>query len=68
MLFGLEQRTRLRVVRCPREKISLRYNLRRRGYRIARMSNEARIVAGTRRSLVMEEHGRRMGIEFIIEV
>lgn len=68
VLFGLEQRTNLRVVRCPRRKINLRHNLRRRGYQVSRASNEAWIVPATRRSMLMEEHGRAMGFHFIIEV
>ena len=63
--WGFEQKTNLRVVRCPREKISLRYGLRKRGYEIARASNEAAISNETRRSPIMEARAERMGIRFI---
>lgn len=65
VLFGLEQRTNLRVIRCRKEKVNLRYNLRKHGYQVGRMSNEAWITDGTQRSLLMEERGRRMGMMFI---
>ena len=63
--WGFEQKTNLRVVRCPREKISLRYGLRKRGYEIARASNEAAISNETRRSIKMEDRAENMGIRFI---
>lgn len=64
VLFGLEQKTGLRVVQCPKEKISLRNNLRKHGYEIARASNEAFITAATHRSEVMERRAISMGISF----
>ena len=64
VLFGLEQKTQMRVVQCPREKICLRNNLRKRGYEIARASNEATVTDYTRRSVKMETRGTRMGITF----
>lgn len=64
VLFGLEQKTQMRVVQCPREKICLRNNLRKRGYEIARASNEAIVTDNTRRSVKMETRGMRMGITF----
>ena len=64
VLFGLEQKTRLRVVQCTREKICLRSNLRKRGYEIARASNESLITASTHRSEVMECRAKNMGISF----
>ena len=64
VLFGLEQKTRLRVVQCTREKICLRSNLRKHGYEIARASNEAFITATTHRSEVMEHRAISMGISF----
>lgn len=64
VLFGLEQKTQLRVVQCPREKICLRNNLRKRGYEIARASNEAFITAATHRSEVMERRAISMGMSF----
>ena len=66
VLFGLEQKTGLRVVRCPREKISLRRNLRRHGYEVARASNEAFVTPRTRRSQAMEERAGKMGMRFTL--
>lgn len=64
VLFGLEQKTGLRVVQCPKEKIYLRNNLRRHGYEIARASNEAIVTDNTRRSAIMETRAIQMGITF----
>lgn len=64
VMFGLEQKTSLRVVRCPKEKVSLRNNLRKYGYDIPRGSNEATITSKTRRSLSMEAKAENMGIRF----
>ena len=64
VLFGLEQKTGLRVVQCPKEKISLRNNLRKHGYEIARASNEAIVTDNTRRSAIMETRAIQMGISF----
>lgn len=63
--WGFEQKTNLRVVRCPKEKIDIRHGLRKRGYEIARASNEAVITEATRRSQQMEARAERMGIHFI---
>lgn len=63
-IFGLEQQTGLRVIRCPREKICLRNNLRKHGYEIGRASNEATITDETRRSIKMEARAIKMGIKF----
>lgn len=64
VLFGLEQKTGLRVVQAPKEKICLRNGLRKKGYEIARASNEAFITAATHRSEVMERRAISMGISF----
>ena len=64
VLFGLEQKTKLRVVQAPKEKICLRNGLRKKGYEIARASNEAFITAATHRSEVMERRAISMGISF----
>ena len=64
VLFGLEQKTGLRVVQCPKEKISLRNNLRKHGYEIARASNEAIVSDNTRRAAIMETRAIQMGITF----
>ena len=63
--WGFEQKTNLRVVQCPREKVLLRLNLRRHGYEIPRASNEATVTNETRRSPIMEARAERMGIRFI---
>jgi hypothetical protein len=64
VLFGLEQKTRLRVVQCPREKIYLRSNLRKHGYEIGQASNEATVGDSTRRSFLLENRAIKMGIKF----
>lgn len=64
VLFGLEQKTKLRVVQAPKEKICLRNSLRKKGYKIARASNEVFITAATHRSEVMERRAMLMGISF----
>lgn len=64
VLFGLEQKTGLRVVQAPKTKISLRNGLRKKGYEIARASNVALITAATHRSEVMERRAISMGITF----
>lgn len=64
LMFGLEQQTALRVIQCPKEKICLRNNLRKRGYKIGRASNEAIITDETRRSIRMEARATKMGIKF----
>ena len=62
--WGFEQKTNLRVVQCPREKVLLRLNLRRHGYEIPRASNEATVTNDTRRSIRMEARAEKMGIKF----
>ena len=64
VIFGLEQKPKLRVVQAPKEKICLRNGLRKKGYEIARASNEAFITAATHRSEVMERRAISMGISF----
>lgn len=62
--WGFAQKTNLRVVRCPREKIYIRYVLRKRGYEIATTSNDATVTDETRRSVRMEARAEKMGIKF----
>ena len=64
VLFGLAQKTKLRVVQAPKEKICLRNGLRKKGYEIGRASNVAFITAATHRSEVMEARAIQMGISF----
>ena len=62
--WGFEQKTNLRVVRCPPEKVYVRNKLRKRGYEIARASNEAMVTNEIRRSIRMEARAEIMGIKF----
>lgn len=62
--WGFEQKTNLRVVKCPKEKVQLRTRLRKRGYEIGRASNEATVIPSTRRSPNMEARAEKMGIKF----
>lgn len=62
--WGFEQKTNLRVVRCPKEKIDIRHGLRKRGYEIGRSSNDATVTNETRRSIKMEVRAEKMGIKF----
>lgn len=62
--WGFEQKTNLRVIRCPPEKVYVRNKLRKRGYEIARASNEAMVTNETRRSIRMEARAEKMGIKF----
>lgn len=64
VLFGLDQKTGLRVIRCPKAKIELRHRLRTRGYEIERASNEVVITDNTKRSPIIEEHAQVMGFKF----
>lgn len=64
VIFGLNQQTSLRVIQCPKEKVCLRNNLRKRGYEIGRASNEATVTGETQRSIRMEERAVKMGIKF----
>ena len=64
--FGLEQKTALRVVKAPKEKICLRHKLRKRGYVVARASSDATIIADTRRSPILEQRAEKMGIRFYL--
>lgn len=64
VLFGLAQKTKLRVVQAPKEKICLRNGLRKKGYEIGRASNVAFITVATHRSEVMEARAIQMGISF----
>ena len=62
--WGFEQKTNLRVIRCPPEKVYVRNKLRKRGYEIARASNEATVTNETRHSIRMEARAEKMGIKF----
>lgn len=64
VLFGLDQKTRLRVIRCPKAKMELRCSLRKHGYEIERASNEVVITDNTKRSPKIEERAQVMGFKF----
>lgn len=65
VLFGLEQRTRLRAVRSLPEKYRLRCNMRKRGYEIKRGGNDVSVTADTLRSKRMEDHAERIGMRIV---
>lgn len=56
VLFGLEQKTKLKVVPAAKEKINCRYNLRRRGYIVARGAREILYNENTNRSTIIERN------------
>ncbi len=64
IVWGFEQCTKLKLVSNPK-KIQYRYELRQRGYQIAKGANEAYIVAETRRSPKVEANARKYGIRVI---
>ena len=65
VLFGFEQKTNLRVINTPRNKVMLKHNLRKHGYEIEKGSNIAYINDNTKQSALMEKRGVTMGIKFI---
>jgi hypothetical protein len=65
VLFGFEQKTKLRVINTPRNKVMLKHNLRKHGYEIEKNSNIAYINDNTNQSALMEKRGVIMGIKFI---
>ena len=58
-LFGLPRETKLRVVREPRSKTSLRYSLKKRGYLIDEKGFVAYWTAETRRAVKLEAAPKR---------
>ena len=66
VLFGLPQKTKLKVVAAPKEKIAYRHSLRKRGYEIERGSSDAYVVETTQRNLTIEERARKYGIHVIL--
>lgn len=64
ILFGLEQRTKLKLFSNPK-KIQYRYELRQRGYLIARGASEAYVGPDTQRSPIVETNARKHGIRVI---
>lgn len=62
--WGFEQRTKLKLV-CNPKKRQYRYELRQRGYQVARGASEAYVVPGTTRSSKVERNARKYGIRVI---
>lgn len=65
VIFGLEQKTNLRVVSCSRKKVGVRNRLRKEGYYVSRASNEALLADQTQRSVVLEQQAESVGIKII---
>lgn len=66
VLFGLEQKTGLHVVRSSKAKYGLRWKMRKLGYVIGHGGNECLVTAGTCRSEALEDRACRMGM-WIVE-
>lgn len=64
IVWGLEQKTKLKLVTNPK-KIQYRYELRQRGYHVARGASEAYVMPLTQRSLKIESNARKYGIRVI---
>lgn len=62
VLFGLDQRTNMRVVRSPTPKYFLRHKLRKLGYEVAHSGNIAYYTEKTARSEKHEGRCRQFGI------
>jgi hypothetical protein len=56
VLFGLDQKTKLKVVPASKEKVNCRYNLRRRGYIVSRGAREIFYNEKTNRSPLIERN------------
>lgn len=67
VLFGLEQRTKYRVVKAPKYKLYMRCKMRKLGYIIERGSNEAYITKDTIRSTYYENKAKDYGIDIILD-
>lgn len=67
VLFGLEQKTRLRVTRYSMERTRLRQNLRRHDYIIEYGLDDIYITSETKRSERLERRAEKMGMQLIIE-
>ena len=60
ILFGLDQRTNLRLVKEPEEKTKQRHYLRNRGYEIFGRENIAYYTEETRRSVILEKRPKNV--------
>lgn len=65
ILFGLEQRTKLKLNGSFRPKANVRYQMRKRGYLVDRGGNTATITPQTRRSEYYERRCKEVGIHII---
>lgn len=68
ILFGFEQRTKLKLNGRFRSKTNLRYNMRKLGYIIERCGQTATITSETRRSEHYEKRCKEVGISLIYSV
>lgn len=64
ILWGLEQRTKLKLVGNPKKR-QYRYELRQRGYQVARGASVAYVTPLTQRSPKVESNARKYGIRVI---
>lgn len=62
--WGFEQRTKLKLVGNPKKR-QYRYELRKRGYQVARGASEAYITSDTKRSSEVEKNARKYGIRVV---
>jgi len=56
-IWGIEQRTKLKVIKQPKSKISFRYNLKKRGYIVGHNAKSIFYNQNTKRSLSIEKKG-----------
>lgn len=54
VLFGLPQRTKLKVVASPRNKVAYRYTLKKRGYIVSKAAKDIFYNESTNRSEIVE--------------
>lgn len=64
IVWGFEQRTKLKLVGNPKKR-QYRYELRQRGYHVARGASEAYVTVHTKRSPKVESNARKYGIRVI---
>lgn len=62
--WGFEQRTKLKLVGNPKKR-QYRYELRKRGYQVARGASEVYITSDTKRSSEVENNARKYGIRVV---
>lgn len=65
ILFGFDQRTKLKLNGRFRQKTNFRYHMRKRGYILERAGNTATITPQTRRSEYYEKRCKEFGIRLI---